>query len=246
MAVENILKIYPGMSAAATTKGRFAAFDTNGDIAMATVSGQVCEGVLTETVTAADEAVGIKIGIVEVVAGETIAKGDTIMSGATGKAMIHTTGGYKLGKALSAGALDGMMKVLVTGIAHIQGDYVKIGEIAVTGFTSTGVKAAWQNPEGAKIIIQSVAFDRTAAATGANTADIGTTAVSAATTSDNLIDGLDTNAAAAVNSNLLAAVAGTNGRPAQSLASGKWVTYDSKSGDATGLVGTIYIAYHLA
>ena len=33
---------------------------------------------------------------------------------------------------------------------------------------------------------------------------------------------------------------------AQSLASGKWITVDEKTGDATGLVGTLYVYYTIA
>lgn len=247
MAVENVIHVFPGMSAAATTKGYFGAFDSNGEIAVATVAGQRCHGVLTETVTAADEAVGLKIGVVEVVAAEAISKGDRISCTAAGKAQVWASGEYDLGVALSAASTDGdRIKVLMPGMPSISGDYIKVGKLPITGYTSTGVKAAWQNPEGATILIHSATFNRTVASTGACTFDIGTTAVSAATASDNLFDGLNCNATAAVDSNLLAANLGTNGKPSQSLASGKWVTAESKSGDATGLVGTIYIYYSLA
>jgi hypothetical protein len=247
MAVENILKIYPGMSDGATTKGLFGAFDSDGEVAQIASAGAAADGVLSDTVSAAGEAVGLKSGIVEVITGAAVTKGDNISADAAGKAVTATTG-YVLGRALeTASGADVRIKALVPGFPRYDSaPQVKVGTITVTGFTSTGVKAAWQNPEAATIIIHGVAFNRTTAATGANTADIGTTATNATTTSDNLFDGLDTNAAARVNSNLLAADAGTNGRPAASLAAGKWVTYDSKTGDATGLVGKIHIYYSLA
>jgi hypothetical protein len=94
------------------------------------------------------------------------------------------------------------------------------------------------NPEAGAIIIKDVIVHVTTVATGACTLDIGTTAVSATTTSDNLIDGLDVNAATGAFSD-----PGTNGKPAQLLASGKWITVDEKTGDATGLVGTLTILY---
>jgi len=249
MAVENVLKVYPGQAAAATTKGYLGAFDSNGKIAVATVAGQKCDGVLTETVDAAGEAVGLKIGIVEVIAGEAISAGDTVSCTAAGKAQVWATGEYAVGKALSAASTDGDRIKVLSFSPRMDGNFIKVGTIAVTGFTSTGVKASWQNPEGARIVVHSCQFDRTTAATGANTADIGTTAVSAATTSDNLFDGLNTNATAGTNSNLPAADAGTNGRPAPFLPSGQGGHH--ATGRATvGRLGsdgdahTVMAAYH--
>jgi hypothetical protein len=101
--------------------------------------------------------------------------------------------------------------------------------------------AAWQNPEAGSIIITDVILHLTTVATGACTLDIGTTATSAATTSDNLIDGLDVNAALGVFTN--GSDAGTNGKSRQLLAAGKWITVDEKTGDSTGLIAELTIFY---
>ena len=79
--------------------------------------------------------------------------------------------------------------------------------------------------------------------TGACTIDVGTTAVSAATSSDNLIDGLDTGTAIGTFDNITDK--GTNGKSRQKLASGKWVTASMASGAAAGTVGYAYIEYFI-
>jgi len=247
MATESIIHVFPGYANGAGTKGYLGAFNSSGYIAQAATAGQVCHGVLTETVTAAGDMQGLKTGICSVVAGESISAGDKISALANGKAQVWASGETCVGEALSAGS-DGknFVAFLYSPPANLASNEMKYAKLAITGYTSTGVKTAWQNPEGATIIIHSAAINRTVAATGACTLDIGTTAVSAATTSDNLFDGLNANATAAFESNLLAANLGTNGKPGQTLASGKWVTVDAKTGDATGLVADLYIYYTLA
>ncbi len=122
----------------------------------------------------------------------------------------------------------------------------KIGTLALTGaaiHAGTGGVIAWQNPEAVAILITRVILDLTTVSTGACTLDVGVTEASATTTSDTLLDGVDANAAVAVFDSMNAALdAGANAK-AQKLASGKWVTIDEKTGDATGLVGTLYIQY---
>ncbi len=86
-------------------------------------------------------------------------------------------------------------------------------------------------------------LDVTTVATGACTVDIGTTTVSAATLSDNLIDGVDTHSAAVITDNVTDA--GTNGKSVLKLATGKWVTGSMASGAAAGTVGSAYIFYIL-
>jgi len=101
---------------------------------------------------------------------------------------------------------------------------------------------AWANPESGPIIVEHVALIITTKTTGACSADVGTTDTSATTSSDNLIDGKDINAAAGTFTNLESA--GTNGKSGQRLASGKWVTASMVAGGATaGLVGTYEIYY---
>ena len=89
-------------------------------------------------------------------------------------------------------------------------------------------------------------MDITTVATGACTLDVGLTAVSATTTSDTLLDGIDVNAATAVFDSMNYALDSGANAKAQKLAEGKWVTFDEKSGDATGLAGKAYIEYVVA
>lgn len=118
---------------------------------------------------------------------------------------------------------------------------VKVAKVALAAVDTGGGIFAWQNDEGASIIVQRVLLDVTTAATAACTVDIGTTAVSATTSSDNLIDGLDVNAATGVFDNLTSA--GSSGKSQQKLASGKWVTGSKSTGVSAGLVGFAYIEY---
>lgn len=121
----------------------------------------------------------------------------------------------------------------------------KIAIKALTGAALHAAVVAWQNPEAASIIITKCVVDVTTVATGAGKLDIGTTATNATTASDNLIDGIDVNAA----TGLLGQADGdgtTNSKLQQKLAAGKWVTFKEISGDVTGLVANAYIHYHLA
>lgn len=118
---------------------------------------------------------------------------------------------------------------------------VKIPLIGSTIHAASGGVISWVNPEPVAIIIARVLIDITTIATGACTFDIGTTTVSALTTSDNLIDGLDVNSATGLFDNITDK--GTNGKSKQKLSTAKWVTLDEKTGDATGLVGNLYITY---
>ena len=119
----------------------------------------------------------------------------------------------------------------------------RIATVPLAGLADTGGGVGvWRNPEGVPIIIERVEIDVTTAATGSCTLDAGTTASSATTSSDNLIDGLDVNAAAGVFDNI--GEKGSNGKSRQKLASGKWVTFSRASGASAGLVGRAYIFYH--
>jgi hypothetical protein len=124
----------------------------------------------------------------------------------------------------------------------------RVGVLAVNGTTlhaASGGVLAWTNPEIVAIIIDRAVLDITTVATGACTIDVGVTEVSAATTSDTLLDGVDANAATAVFDSMNAALdTGANAK-AQKLAAAKWVTIDEKSGDSTGMVANLYVYYHI-
>lgn len=117
---------------------------------------------------------------------------------------------------------------------------VKVAKVALAALDTGGGVLSWANPESGSIIVERVVLDVTTASTGACTVDVGTTATTAATSSDNLIDGV-TVAAIAVKDNV--GDAGTNGKARQKLATGKWVTGSMASGAAAGLAGYAYIHY---
>jgi len=118
---------------------------------------------------------------------------------------------------------------------------VKVAKIALAAVDTAGGVFSWQNDETVSIIVQRLILDVTTASTGACTLDCGTTAASATTKIDNLIDGLDVNAAAGVFDNV--EDQGTNGTSRQKLAAGKWVTGSVASGASAGIVGFAYIQY---
>ncbi len=124
----------------------------------------------------------------------------------------------------------------------------RIVKVSANGGTDTaGGLFAWQNPEGAAIIVTRLVMNVTTASTAACLVDIGTTAVSAVTLSDNLLDGVNGNAIATYD-NLLAANAGTNGLTTRTLAAGGWVTGSTQAagGASAGMVANAYIDYILA
>ena len=102
---------------------------------------------------------------------------------------------------------------------------------------------SWVNPETSDILVEYVAVKTTHVATSACTVDCGTTAASATTLSDNLIDGKDVNAAIGTFTNMESA--GTNGKAGQRLATAKWVTGSVASGASAGIVGTYEVYYRV-
>ena len=242
---KHIVHTYPGQSAAALTAGLLGTWDSNNKIALPSAAGAKVFGVISRTVSAASEATGLEFGICEVTAGEAIAAGDRISALATGKAQVANAGDYVCGHALTAASGADVTFLAVIFEASKQQDYTKVASLALDGATihaAAGGVIAWQNPESSSIIITRAILDITTKATdGVATLDVGTTAVSAATTSDNLIDGQDVGAATGTFDNITEK--GTNGKSRQKLAAGKWVTVDEKTNDATGLVGTLYIHY---
>ncbi len=115
---------------------------------------------------------------------------------------------------------------------------------ALANVDTGGGVFSWQNPETSDILVEHVALVVTTKATGACSVDVGTTATNATTLSDNLIDGMDVNAAAGTFTN--AESGGTNGKHAQRLAKGKWVTASVVAdGASAGLVGTYEVYYRV-
>lgn len=123
---------------------------------------------------------------------------------------------------------------------------VKVARVALNGTAIRAASgfAAWANPEAGDIYILDAHLVATTASTGAGTIDVGTTAVSATTTSDNIFDGIDANASAPNYNSMRTAALDTGANvEIKPLATGKWVTIDEKTGDLTGFVGVLYISY---
>ena len=118
---------------------------------------------------------------------------------------------------------------------------VKVAKVALGAANTGGGVLSWANPESSTIMIQRILLNITTKATGACTIDVGTTDTNGTTSSDNLIDGLDTHTAAGLFDNY--DDSGTNGKTKQLLATGKWVTGSKASGAAAGTVGFAYIEY---
>jgi hypothetical protein len=118
-----------------------------------------------------------------------------------------------------------------------------VEKVPLVASDSAGGVFAWQNHHSESVIVTRVVIDLTTKSSGAGTLDVGMTATSAATSADNLIDGLDVNAATGVFDNV--ENQGTNGTGAQKVASGKWVTASKATGNMAGIVGSCYLHYHL-
>lgn len=119
---------------------------------------------------------------------------------------------------------------------------VKVAVVPLTAVDTAGGLFAWQNKDARAVIVDRIVVDITTPSSGACTADIGFTATSATTLSDNLIDGASLATSAKVLDNL--DDKGTNGKAKQKVASGKWVTGSVASGASAGVVGNAYIHYH--
>ncbi len=132
---------------------------------------------------------------------------------------------------------------LVNGASNTAKGAYKTAVVALNGTTIHGAVQSWANPEAGSIAITEVVLSETTASTVASALDIGTTAVSATTASDNLIDGaIVSDAAPAVFDNNTDK--GANGKTRQVLASGKWVTFaDDATGNVSGFVGEALITY---
>lgn len=99
------------------------------------------------------------------------------------------------------------------------------------------------NPEDVDIIVTRVVLDVTTKTTAACTLD-GGIAAAITTSSDNLIDGLDVNAATGVFGNIQNKAG--NGKELQRWDSDEFFTLSKKTGAAAGLVGSYFIEYYRA
>lgn len=116
--------------------------------------------------------------------------------------------------------------------------------VALTAADTAGGVYAVANPLGSAVIIDKVVIDVTTAATAACTLDAGCAAADATTSNDNIIDGLDVNAATGTFDNITNK--GSNGAPTRKWASDKYFTISKATGATAGLVGKVYIRYRKA
>lgn len=116
-------------------------------------------------------------------------------------------------------------------------------KLAVVSLLGTSIHArvsSWALPENA--LIKQVTLYVSTVATAAATLSIGYTATSAITAANNLITGLDVNAATGVFDSVTDK--GASGVPEGVIGlKSKWITISETSGDTTGMVATLYILY---
>ena len=143
----------------------------------------------------------------------------------------------------------GVLSVVADGVemqrwsTSIKG--TEVAKVALNAVDTAGGLFAWVAP--ADCFLTRVLIDVTTKSTGACTVDIGYTTVSATTSVDTLLDGLDVGTAAGLFDNCNDTNNGTNGvslaTGALRVASGKWVTGSKASGATAGIVGYAYIHY---
>lgn len=111
---------------------------------------------------------------------------------------------------------------------------------ALVAATGAGGAGAILNPEGIDLIIKRAMINVKTVATAACTINVGI-AVNGTTASDNLLDGLDVNAAAGVFDNQSSP--GTNGKAVLLWRAGEYITVSETTGAIAGLVGDIHLDY---
>jgi uncharacterized protein YqfA (UPF0365 family) len=150
--------------------------------------------------------------------------------------------------ALTAGAQTLTDKTLTTPIidgvtfsANNKHQIIVDHSILVADSIHAAPFAIWTAP--ADSIILRVIVNITTKSTGASTLDVGYTAASATTSSDTLLDGIDSGTAIGLWDSQDASLDTQTNTKAQLAASGKWITVDDKTGDCSGLLGVAYIFY---
>lgn len=146
------------------------------------------------------------------------------------------------------GGLDFVQDSDSQAVQTIGGGYkaIKVAKVALAGVAATtgGALFAWANPENATIIIDRLQIDITTKSTGAAAVDFGV-AADATTSSDNLIDGYAAGGTEKVVDTMLTADLGTNGNVNQKMTTAQVLT-GTGAATTAGLVGNVYIHYHIA
>ena len=115
------------------------------------------------------------------------------------------------------------------------------GSLAGVATFAGGDLLGLANPEGVDLIITNFIIRTTVVSTGAATIDAGV-AAAATTSNDELIDGLDVNAALVLESNHDQVTAGTVAEHEVEWGPDEFLTI-TPSAATTGLVGTYYVEY---
>lgn len=157
----------------------------------------------------------------------------------TNKVVVGEIVGYN-----SATSIDVDVTVPLPTLATAGTGAQKTATVTLTGGTDTGGGlGSWANPEASEIMVTLLVITSSVVATAACNIDAGTTATSATTLSDNLIDGQDIHSATLAGVSNYSAP-GTNGKSNQALAAGKWVTFSTgDAGASAGFAGKAYITY---
>ncbi len=146
------------------------------------------------------------------------------------------------------GGLDLVQDSDSQAVATIGGGYkaIKVAKVAIAGVSATtgGALFSWANPESATIIIDRLQIDITTKSTGAAAGDFGV-AANGTTSADNLIDGYALGGTEKVVDTALTADLGTNGKVNQKMTATQFLT-GTGAATTAGLVGSVYIHYHLA
>ena len=130
--------------------------------------------------------------------------------------------------------------------AKLATDAQKVVEVALTAGIANVFALAWENPEAVPIMVNRVVIDiTTAGGTADAVLNVGSGAT-AATASDNLIDGIDLNAVD-IYDNLVVLDAGTNGNTVAKLdengGTTAFITGQILVATAAAMVGNAYIFY---
>jgi hypothetical protein len=170
---------------------------------------------------------------VQVQLGGSVPVASFLKSDANGKAVVASPGDNLAAYTWATGVTDDLIQCVLLPPLNESGGVV-MAVIPLVPATIHGATQAWVQPEATPIIITSSLLNIVTKSTSACSLDIGTTASSATTNSNNLFDSQDVGTSAGV-------FAGST--TPQKLASGKWVTIQEESGDVTGLVGTLFLFY---
>jgi hypothetical protein len=96
---------------------KFAVVSSGNAVVASTAGTQAIGVILAPTLSATDPVLLQLNGIVEVQAGGTIAIGDQVTTNNAGRAIVAATGNRILGRALSTGANNGRVTILLNTIA---------------------------------------------------------------------------------------------------------------------------------